>query len=72
VFFKIVTASASFFFFLIFTVVYYFPQYHQDELGHVLAILQILSHAILTNSVMEDQYFYFTNGKIGWGRGDGS
>ena len=50
---------------------HYLPQYHQDELGHVLAILQILSHAILTNSVMEDHYFCLTDGRIGWGRGDG-
>ena len=57
--------------FILLQVVDQFSQYHQDELGPVLAILQILSHAILTNSVMEDQDFYFTDGKIGWGRGDG-
>lgn len=38
----------------------------------MLAILQILSHAILTNCVMEDQNLYFTDGQIGWGRGDGT
>lgn len=40
---------------LFFTVVHCSPQYQQEELGHVLAVLQILSHAIPTNSVTEDR-----------------
>lgn len=64
VFFKTVNVSASFF-----TVVHCSPQYQQEELGHVLAVLQILSHAIPTNSVTEDHYFYFIDEKTGWGEG---